>query len=308
MDACIDVAAMNAGVPHTNDDVMADDGTGTVTEFLVDDFRRVRVEDSAVSKFDSGESNAVLWRNVWMNKDCALICFWQDRAATVPNKGSSATLAKDICVVQNKEPRHFLAVFADRFIVHDGRDPRATAVAQQANKEQKKERLCQVAGSNAVHAHAVEKTHADAELLNPNSVFVVVDCARKRGFVCAGGQTSTRSTQRSTAFMDRRARTPRSRSSPWTPQSITVVCTQPSATPSHLHHVPCPRVVQFEEPITFSTNFHGWQDKPPAAATKNGILCQNRVPTQSIYDGKQHNGSERRLQGAEQNVLVQGPA
>ena len=67
MDARIDVAAMYAGAQHTSDDVMVDDGTGTVTVFLVDDFRRVRVEDSAVSKFDSGESNAVLWRNVWMS-------------------------------------------------------------------------------------------------------------------------------------------------------------------------------------------------------------------------------------------------
>ena len=40
-----------------------------------------------------------------------------------------------------------------------------------------------MAGSDAVHTHAVEKTLADAELLNPNSAFVVVDCARHRGFV-----------------------------------------------------------------------------------------------------------------------------
>ena len=45
MDARIDVAAMNAGAPHTSDDVMADNGTGTVTVFLVDNFRRVRIED-----------------------------------------------------------------------------------------------------------------------------------------------------------------------------------------------------------------------------------------------------------------------
>ena len=54
------------------------------------------------------------------------------------NKGSSAALSKAISVVQGKEPRHFLAVFSDRFIVHDGRDPHATAVTQQANKEQEK--------------------------------------------------------------------------------------------------------------------------------------------------------------------------
>ena len=40
MDARIDVAAMYAGVPHTSDDVMVDNSTGTITVFLVDDFRR----------------------------------------------------------------------------------------------------------------------------------------------------------------------------------------------------------------------------------------------------------------------------
>ena len=34
------MAAMFAGVPHTSDDVMVDDGTGTAMVFLVDDFRR----------------------------------------------------------------------------------------------------------------------------------------------------------------------------------------------------------------------------------------------------------------------------
>ena len=51
MDAHIDVAAMFAGVPHTSDDVMVDNSTGTITVFPVDDFRRVRVEDSAVGEF-----------------------------------------------------------------------------------------------------------------------------------------------------------------------------------------------------------------------------------------------------------------
>ena len=65
----------------------------------------MRVEDSAVDEFYSGDSNAVLRRNVWMNKDCALIHFWQGRAATVPNKGSSAALAKEIHVVQDKKKK-----------------------------------------------------------------------------------------------------------------------------------------------------------------------------------------------------------
>ena len=44
MDARIDVAAMFAGAQHTSDDVMVDNGTGTVTAFVVEDFRRVHRE------------------------------------------------------------------------------------------------------------------------------------------------------------------------------------------------------------------------------------------------------------------------
>ena len=101
MHARIDVAAMNAGAPHTSDDVMVDNGTGTVTALLVDDFWRVRVEDNTVGEFDSGDSNAVQCRNVWKNKDCALIHFWQCRSATVLNKGTTAALTKEICFVQD---------------------------------------------------------------------------------------------------------------------------------------------------------------------------------------------------------------
>ena len=62
-----------------------------------------------------------------------------------------------------------------------------TRAPQQSHSKQtrsrKKVRLCQVAGSDAVHTHAVEKTHTVAVSLNPSSVFVVVDCVRHRRFV-----------------------------------------------------------------------------------------------------------------------------
>ena len=398
MDARIDVAAMYAGTPRTSDDVMVDDGTGTVTVFLVDEFRRVRVEDSAVGEFYSGDSCVVLYRYVWKNKDCYLIYFWQGRAATVLNKGSSAALtmelddklkatieaalSKEIRVVQGKEPRHFLTVFADRFIVHDGRDPRATATtaaanAQQESKQQKKVRLYQVAGSDAVHTHAVEKTLAAAESLNPSSVFVVVDCARQRGFVWVGRWANEFEKKHAKLLVPRlqqrfgvellgvaegsepeelweslgtdsaHARYPDKgcgarvvprlfvcsvgsgafsveevaqfsqddldaddaiildahstvfvwigvRSHPAEQKlamdtAVEYCAHAAKCDASRPRHVPCLRVVQHEEPITFTTNFHGWQDKPPAAATtKTGARSQSKAPQQQAqrsYDG-----------------------
>ena len=49
----------------------------------------------------------MLCRNAWKNKDCAPIHIWQDRAATVLNKGSSAALTRVIHFVYDKDPRHF---------------------------------------------------------------------------------------------------------------------------------------------------------------------------------------------------------
>ena len=45
---------MNAGALHTSDDVVVNDGTGTVTVFVFNDFRRVFVKDSAVGEFQLG--------------------------------------------------------------------------------------------------------------------------------------------------------------------------------------------------------------------------------------------------------------
>ena len=212
-EARINIAAMYAGHPRHSEDVMVDDGTGRTTVFLVEEFRRVRLEDSAVGEFYSGDSYVVLYRYVWKNKDCYLIYFWQGRAATVLNKGSSAALtmelddrlkgtieaalSKEVRVVQGKEPRHFLTVFAGRFIVHDGRDPRSSSQqqaqaqaqaqqAQQAQQEKKPTRLYQVAGSDEVNTHAVEKTAAVAEALSSSSVFLVVDGAHGRGYTWEG--------------------------------------------------------------------------------------------------------------------------
>ena len=152
MDAHIDVAAMNAGAPHTSDDVMVDDGTGTVTAFLVDDFRRVRVEDSAVGEFQLGRH--------------------QRRAA--PQCVEKQGLRPSFTFGGAAQPRCPTRAARPRW-------PRRSTWFRTSNK--KKVRLYQVAGSDAVLTHAVEKTHAAAELLNPKSVFVVVDCARHRVFV-----------------------------------------------------------------------------------------------------------------------------
>ena len=201
-EAHVNIAAMYGGHPRRSEDVMVDDGTGRTTVYLVEEFRRVRLEDSAVGEFYSGDSYVVLYRYVWKNKDCYLIYFWQGRAATVLNKGSSAALtmelddrlkstieaalSKEVRVVQGKEPRHFLTVFAGRFIVHDGRDPRSSVQQQQQGQQAKRTHLYQISGNDEIDTHAVETSTATASALSSSGVFLVADGAHGQGFVWEG--------------------------------------------------------------------------------------------------------------------------
>jgi len=203
MEQKVNVPLMYSGRPRATEDVMVDDGTGSITVYLVEEFHRIRLEDSAVGEFYSGDSYVVLYRYVWKNKDCYLIYFWQGRSATVLNKGTSAALtaelddklkatieaalSKEVRVVQGKEPRHFLTIFSGKFIVHDGRDPRTTNSSSSGNDNNKaKTRMYHISGTDAVDTHAVEKSVAISENLSSSGVFWIIDTANKRGFTWIG--------------------------------------------------------------------------------------------------------------------------
>lgn len=392
-EARVNIAAMYAGHPRHAGDVMVDDGTGRTTVYLVEEFRRVRLEDSAVGEFYSGDSYVVLYRYVWKNKDCYLIYFWQGRAATVLNKGSSAALtmelddrlkstieaalSKEVRVVQGKEPRHFLTVFAGRFIVHDGRDPRSSSGSQQ-QEQQQRTRLYQVAGSDEVSTHAVEKSTATAEALSSSSVFLVVDGAHQRGYTwegrfanaaekryaaavaphlaarhgvtfacvaegaepdafwaalgCAGGRAHARYPDKDSSaraacrlfvcsvgsgafgveelgpfsqddldpddavildahdtvfvWVGLRSHPAEQKLAMDTAAEYCAYAAKHDTT--RPRHIPCLRVLQNAEPLIFTGRFHGWQDKPAAAAlskSKSAASKQQKQPLVRSYDG-----------------------
>eukprot|EP01133_Synstelium_polycarpum_P007235 gene7235-8411_t len=129
----IDVATMLA--PRAaKEEVMIDDGGGKVTVWRVEEFTKIVIDPSVHGQFYSGDSYIILYTYFYKNKDNYLIYFWQGKNSSINEKGTSALLtmelddtlkgmAKEVRVVQNKEPRHFLSIFKGRLVVHAGKDP-----------------------------------------------------------------------------------------------------------------------------------------------------------------------------------------
>eukprot|EP01132_Coremiostelium_polycephalum_P001564 gene1564-1983_t len=116
------------------EEVMIDDGSGKVTIWRIEEFQKVPLDPSTYGQFYSGDSYLILYTYFFKNKDNYLIYFWQGRNSSINEKGTSALLtielddqlqgmAKEVRVVQNKEPKHFLTIFKGKFIVHSGKDP-----------------------------------------------------------------------------------------------------------------------------------------------------------------------------------------
>eukprot|EP01103_Thecamoeba_quadrilineata_P020850 TRINITY_DN918_c0_g1_i4.p1 TRINITY_DN918_c0_g1~~TRINITY_DN918_c0_g1_i4.p1 ORF type:complete len:1156 (-),score=372.66 TRINITY_DN918_c0_g1_i4:17-3484(-) len=135
----IDVAKL-LSAPVDRAEVYIDDGSGKPSVWRVSDFELVDVNISEYGQFYSGESYVVLYKYTLRMKDHYLIYFWQGRDSSINEKGSSALLtmkvdesiggtAKEIRVVQNKEPKHFLAIFNRRIIVHFGKATPSSSVS-----------------------------------------------------------------------------------------------------------------------------------------------------------------------------------
>ena len=97
---------------------MIDDGKGQIKIWRIEEFQKVEILPSLFGNFYSGESYIVLYKYIWRNKDCFIIYYYQGRDSSVNEKGTSAVLtieldkeingmAKEIRVVQYKEPLHF---------------------------------------------------------------------------------------------------------------------------------------------------------------------------------------------------------
>eukprot|EP01114_Cavostelium_apophysatum_P010431 TRINITY_DN2412_c0_g1_i1.p1 TRINITY_DN2412_c0_g1~~TRINITY_DN2412_c0_g1_i1.p1 ORF type:complete len:1379 (+),score=482.22 TRINITY_DN2412_c0_g1_i1:221-4357(+) len=172
----IDVEKMHRP-PHEREEVMIDDGrSGKVEIWRVVDNTKVAVAKETHGQFYSSESYLILYTYIWKNKDCYIIYFWQGRNSSILEKGTAALLtidlddklngmAKEVRVVQNKEPKHFFSVFKGKFVVHLGKDkPKTTSTPS----------LYQIQGTASWNTHAIE-VKCDGTSLNTNSVFVLIN-------------------------------------------------------------------------------------------------------------------------------------
>lgn len=163
--------------PVLTEEIMVDDGHSKfpLSVYRVEEHRKVAVDASDFGHFFDGESYIVVYKYIFRNKDAWLLYFWQGRNSSIQEKGSSALLtvdlddkiegmSKEVRVVQNKEPKHFLSIFDGRMVVHKGKERAFNAA---------KAGLYQVGKLGVQPARTVQ---ADARVasLNSNSVFLLV--------------------------------------------------------------------------------------------------------------------------------------
>lgn len=144
---------------------MIDDASGDVKIWRIEDFEKVLIPPEQYGYFYSGDSYIVLYKYIWKNKDCFIIYYFQGRDSSVNEKGTSAVLtieldkeisgmAKEIRVVQYKEPKHFLMLFQGKMVIHSGK-------AQSTSS--KKSTLYDIrnysSGPRAVQCHVSIKIH-----------------------------------------------------------------------------------------------------------------------------------------------------
>jgi hypothetical protein len=121
--------------PQKPKEVLVDDGSGRTLMWIVrrsESNEKVPLAKKDYGHFFSGESYLILYTYTIKNTEHKMIYFWQGKNSTIMDKGFSAVLtidlddklggeAKQIRVVQGKEPQHFLKIFGGLMVVHKGK-------------------------------------------------------------------------------------------------------------------------------------------------------------------------------------------
>jgi advillin len=163
---------------------LVDDGSGKLTIWRIENFNKVELDRSMYGQFYAGDSYLLLYQYRVKGRDNAIIYFWQGRASSQDEKGTSALLAKglfddlhgqatQVRVVQNKEPNHFFTLFKGKMVVHEGGKAGAFKNRHESDSYHAGETaLYHVRGTNEFNTHAVQ-VHASAESLNSGDCFVL---------------------------------------------------------------------------------------------------------------------------------------
>lgn len=158
---------------------------GKVEVWRVNNFKREAMDPSLYGQFWAGDSFIVLYSYKVNTKDAWIIYFWQGRDSSIDEKGASALIAKEmddelggdpvqVRVVQNKEPKHFLALFKGKMIVHQGGVASGFKnIKAQDSFDTDGISLFHVKGTNAFNTRAVQVAE-NASQLNSGDCFVLL--------------------------------------------------------------------------------------------------------------------------------------
>lgn len=184
--SAVDIKAMQKKQALMEQEKMADDGTGKIEIWRVEDFKPVAWDKSKYGQFYAGDSFVMKYTY----KDTAgregyIIYFWQGRDSSADEKGASALIAKEmddalngaatqVRVVQGKEPNHFLCLFKGKMVIHEG--GKASGFKNTTDSDSYDTdgvSLFHVRGTNALNTRAVQVPEK-ASSLNSGDCFILI--------------------------------------------------------------------------------------------------------------------------------------
>ncbi|XP_019363628.1 PREDICTED: villin-like protein [Gavialis gangeticus] len=173
-----DVAQLHARPELAAEQRMADDASGKVEVWRIEEREMQPVDLKMYGQFYGGDCYLVLYTYLKSGKPHYIIYMWQGRHASVDEVTACALNAIEldkkyagepvqVRVTMGKEPPHFLAIFKGILIIYEG----GTSRGRQSEPEPTT-RLFQVRGTDEFNTKTIE-VPARASSLNSNDVFLL---------------------------------------------------------------------------------------------------------------------------------------
>uniref|UniRef100_A0A670IUY4 Villin like n=1 Tax=Podarcis muralis TaxID=64176 RepID=A0A670IUY4_PODMU len=173
-----DVTQLHARPELAAEQRMADDASGTVEVWRIEDLEMAPVAPRTYGQFYGGDCYLILYTYTKLGRPHYIIYMWLGRHASADEITACAFNAVEldkkygdepvqVRVTMGKEPRHFLSIFKGKLIIYEGGTSRA-----QKSEPEPAVRLFQVRGTDEFNTKTVE-VPARASSLNSNDVFLL---------------------------------------------------------------------------------------------------------------------------------------
>ncbi|XP_034985186.2 villin-like protein [Zootoca vivipara] len=173
-----DVTQLHARPELAAEQRMADDASGNVEVWRIEDLEMAPVAPRTYGQFYGGDCYLILYTYTKLGRPHYIIYMWLGRHASADEITACAFNAVEldkkygdepvqVRVTMGKEPRHFLSIFKGKLIIYEGGTSRA-----QKSEPEPAVRLFQVRGTDEFNTKTVE-VPARASSLNSNDVFLL---------------------------------------------------------------------------------------------------------------------------------------